>query len=153
MNEVTARLLGDRIAQIRQTKGFSLGDLAERAGIAKSYISRLEKGESLNLGLSTLAMVATALGTTVHDLLPRQGATDDVTVDPALSGESSVTFETIAGSLPAPLQRFIDDQAAGGKPVPIEAIRALSVLKLRGKHPSNAEDYQFFYDLMKRLIP
>lgn len=153
MDELTARRMGERIAQLRQKEGLSLGDLAERTGIAKSYISRLERGESLNLGLSTLHTVAAALGMTVHDLLPRQSATDEQTPNPVSPGESSVTFEMIAGSLPEPLQRFIEEQQSAGKPVPLEAIRALSVLKLRGKHPDTPEDYQIFYNLMRRLIP
>ncbi|HVC96110.1 MAG TPA: helix-turn-helix domain-containing protein [Pirellulales bacterium] len=46
----------------RQTLGLSLGDLAERSGIDKSSLSRLESGHQANPTLDTLCRYATALG-------------------------------------------------------------------------------------------
>ncbi|MES3034929.1 MAG: helix-turn-helix transcriptional regulator [Gemmatimonadota bacterium] len=150
MDESTARLLGARIALLREDKGLSLGDLSERTGIAKSYLSRLERGESLNLGLTTLSTIATAFGQTVHDLLPKpsDSADQNAEAEPA----DGIAFERIVGALPAPLQQFLEEERAKNCPVPVEAVRALSLLKLRGKHPETADDYRLFFGVMQRFL-
>lgn len=148
MDEVTARQLGERIALLRAERGMSLGDLAEVAELAKSYLSKVEKGEVLNPGLSTLTDIADALGVTVHDLLPRRA--------PGTKGQAprqnQVEFETLTDSIPAPLREFLADQKARGEPVPEDTVRALTVLKLRGKRPESAADYQLLYAMIKRLV-
>jgi transcriptional regulator with XRE-family HTH domain len=126
----------------------SLGDLAEATGVAKSYISKLEKGESLNLGLATLAAVAKALDHTVHGLLPQAGA-QQATGSQATRGE--VVFETISDTIPEPLQSFLDEEERTNGPVPEDARRALAVLKLRGRRPESKEDYRLLYQLLRRL--
>lgn len=157
MDEGTAQRLGARIALLRGEQGLSLGDLSERTGIAKSYLSRLEKGESLNLGLVTLSAVAKSLGLTVHNLLPRPETDESSNTEtPALTNATKpaeVHFETISESVPEPLQAFLDEEAELGTPIPADAVRALAVLKLRGKHPESKDDYRLLYGLLRRLIP
>jgi ribosome-binding protein aMBF1 (putative translation factor) len=46
----------------RERLGLSLGDVAERAGIDKGALSRLENGQQLNPTVNTLARYARALG-------------------------------------------------------------------------------------------
>ena len=149
MDEATARQLGTRIALLREQRGMSLGDLADATGIAKSYFSKLEKGESLNLGLATLASVAKVLGMTVHDLLPRPGLPE--AGDAVRVSESSVRFEVIADDIPAALQAFLEEERASGHPVPDDTARALAVLKLRGKRPETKEDYRLLYAVLRRV--
>lgn len=148
MDEVTARQLGERIALVRSERGMSLGDLAEAAGLAKSYLSKIEKGEVLNPGLSTLTDVADALGVTVHDLLPQR----EPGGKPKPPRQNQVEFETLTDSIPEPLREFLADQKKRGEPVPEDALRALAVLKLRGRRPESAADYQLLYAMIKRLI-
>ena len=148
MDEVTARQLGERIVLVRSERGMSLGDLAEAAGLAKSYLSKIEKGEVLNPGLSTLTDVADALGVTVHDLLPQRKPGGK----PKSPRQNQVEFETLTDSIPEPLREFLADQTKRGEPVPEDALRALAVLKLRGKRPESAADYQLLYAMIKRLI-
>jgi DNA-binding XRE family transcriptional regulator len=50
------------LKQARETVGLSLGELAERSGIDKSSLSRLENGSQANPTLDTLCRYATALG-------------------------------------------------------------------------------------------
>lgn len=126
----------------------SLGDLAEATGVAKSYVSRLEKGESLNVGLATLAAVAKALELTVHDLLPRAGPSEEAVPQ---ASHREVVFETISDSIPAPLRAFLDEEEKQNGPVPEDARRALAVLKLRGRRPESKEDYRLLYQLLRRL--
>lgn len=148
MDESTAGRLGARIALLREQRGMSLGDLEKATGIAKSYLSKLERGESLNVGLATLATVAKALELTVHELLPRSGASGETTTP---SDRSEVMFETITDTIPEPLRAFLDEEERLNGPVPEDARRALAVLKLRGRRPESKDDYRLLYQLLRRL--
>jgi transcriptional regulator with XRE-family HTH domain len=53
----------------RARKRFSQADLADRAGISRYTVIRLESGVYANPGLELLAKLARALGVGVHDLL------------------------------------------------------------------------------------
>jgi DNA-binding Xre family transcriptional regulator len=50
------------LKQEREKAGLSLTDLAERTGIDKAYLSRLENGQQENTTLETLYRYAAALG-------------------------------------------------------------------------------------------
>ena len=39
--------LGDSIRKLRQTKGFSQGEMQKRTGILRSYLSRVENGHTI----------------------------------------------------------------------------------------------------------
>lgn len=129
----------------------SLGDVATASGLAKSYLSKMEKGEALNPGLATLSAIASALHLTVHDLLPKVEGT---TAGPAERGETegAVSFETITASIPEPLRQFIREQAEHDEPVPDDTIRALAMLKLRGKRPETVADYRLLYTMLQRIV-
>ena len=164
MDEHTAKRLGLRIALLREQRGLSLADLEAATGTAKSYLSKLEKGDSLNVGLATLSTVAKALGLTVHDLLPRAESTDDsavgsssvsdvgasVPASPSHANEE-VRFEMIADSMPEALRDFLNEERDLGTPVPEDAVRSLAVLKLRGRRPESKEDYRLLFQLLRRL--
>lgn len=67
-------LLGDRVRILREQKGWSQQDLADRANLDSSYISLLETGRRKNPGFETLLKIARALGTSLSYLA---GETDD----------------------------------------------------------------------------
>lgn len=129
----------------------SLGDVATVTGLAKSYLSKMEKGEALNPGLATLSAIASALHLTVHDLLPKA---EETTEGPAERGETegAVSFEMITASIPEPLREFIKKQDDDGEPVPDDAIRALAMLRLRGKRPETVADYRLLYTMLQRIV-
>jgi ribosome-binding protein aMBF1 (putative translation factor) len=56
-----ARFIGG-LRQRREQAGLSLGDLAERSGMDKATLSRLENGWYLNPTISTLARYARGIG-------------------------------------------------------------------------------------------
>jgi transcriptional regulator with XRE-family HTH domain len=73
--------LADQVFNLRRSLGISQGELAERAGISRNYVSLIERGEASNLSINILNNLAAALGVTpadltgeareVHTLIPR----------------------------------------------------------------------------------
>lgn len=55
------RVFGDRIRALRQDRGWSQERLAERAGVHRTYLSSLERGER-NVSLDNIYAIAEALG-------------------------------------------------------------------------------------------
>jgi transcriptional regulator with XRE-family HTH domain len=65
--EVTEKL-GKTIKRLRNAYNYSLGDLSEQSGVAKSIISQIEKNET-NPTLSTLFKLSRALNAPIEDML------------------------------------------------------------------------------------
>lgn len=72
-------MIGERIKKLRLQHGMSLTELAERANIAKSYISSIERNLQSNPSIQVLEKIAIVFNTTAENLL--SGATDSVEVD------------------------------------------------------------------------
>lgn len=53
--------IGQRIAELRKEKGLTQQDIAERTGIQRNHISRIEAGK-YSVGFDTLQSIAEALG-------------------------------------------------------------------------------------------
>ncbi len=62
-----ARYFGDRIAELRNEKDFSVRDLAKMVGVSAPFLTDVEKKRRYPAD-DTLAKLAKALGTTVEDL-------------------------------------------------------------------------------------
>lgn len=60
--------MGYRIREIREARGLSQSELAEKSGITRATIWRLETGEKEETTTKTLLKIADALGVTVADL-------------------------------------------------------------------------------------
>jgi transcriptional regulator with XRE-family HTH domain len=73
-----------RLRTLRQARGWTLDDLAARAHVGASTISRIETGQR-RLALDQLVTLARALGVSVDDLLADDGAGDDVVIRPSPS--------------------------------------------------------------------
>lgn len=121
-----------RIANLRKIRGLSVPGLAEAAGISKGYLWELENRDQPNPSLSVLNQIATALGTTVADLLDQ----------PAVRAKAEVP-ET----LPPGLEAFLDEQRRHGEPVPEHIARALAQLRMRSVGP---RDWAFLFDAIMR---
>ena len=67
------RMIGQRVAERRGKLRLEQTELAERAGLSRAYVSRLESGIVANPKVLDLERLAAALGTTVAAIL----ATDD----------------------------------------------------------------------------
>ncbi|MBO9128493.1 helix-turn-helix domain-containing protein [Bacillus sp. 165] len=62
-------MIGERIKQLRLQRGISLTELAERAGVAKSYISSIERNIQQNPSIQFLEKVAVVLHVPVDSLI------------------------------------------------------------------------------------
>jgi len=63
--------LGFNVKVLRKEKRLSQEELSEVCGLHRTYIGSVERGER-NVTLSTLEMLAAALGVTVIDLLSKE---------------------------------------------------------------------------------
>lgn len=64
-----------RLRELRRSRGMTQKELAERANLTETYLSRLESAGSTP-GIDLVARLADALGTTIHDLLPITSSPD-----------------------------------------------------------------------------
>ena len=55
-------MIGDRVKKIRLERKLSLSELALKAGVAKSYLSSLERNLQTNPSIQFLEKIATVLG-------------------------------------------------------------------------------------------
>jgi transcriptional regulator with XRE-family HTH domain len=62
--------LGQRIREIRESRGISQEDFALEAGLARSYFSGIERGRR-NVAALNLMRIAESLNCEVGDLFPR----------------------------------------------------------------------------------
>lgn len=63
---------GTAVREIRLEKGLSQESLAERAGLHRTYVGGIERGER-NPGLINIVRIAQALGVTPAELMARAG--------------------------------------------------------------------------------
>ena len=68
MNDVLVRF-GQRLRSIRIEKGLSQEELAQKAGLHRTYVSSVERGER-NISLVNIAKLAAALGLKPSELVP-----------------------------------------------------------------------------------
>lgn len=62
-------MIGKRVQKLRQDKGLSLSELAERAGVAKSYLSTIERDIQSNPSIQFLEKISAVLGVSMDALL------------------------------------------------------------------------------------
>lgn len=62
-------MVGERLRELRQEKGYSISELAELAGVSKSYLSYIERDVQKNPSLQFLRKIASSLETDVEGLL------------------------------------------------------------------------------------
>ena len=81
--EQAAQRMGQRITALRKMEGISQQELADRAGLTRQHIGRIENGELVNVAYVTIQQIAEALGMTVDiidqrlsDLAPMKTLTE-----------------------------------------------------------------------------
>lgn len=122
--------LGDRLRQRREEKGINGVDLSRRANISKGFLSEIESGRAPRPSADVLFRLATALGTTVADLLEKEVQRPALTIPPSL-------------------KQFLDEAK---EPIPQEDIEMLAGIHFRGNQPATADDWRFLYESIRRSI-
>lgn len=69
-------MLGKRIQKLRKEQGLSLTETAERAGIAKSYLSNLERDIQKNPSIQVVEKIAGVLKVPIDKILDDEQATE-----------------------------------------------------------------------------
>ncbi|ASN04709.1 helix-turn-helix domain-containing protein [Virgibacillus necropolis] len=77
-------MIGEKIKQLRQDKNMSISELAEKAGVAKSYLSSIERNLQSNPSIQFIEKIGVVLGVTVNDIIREDQATS---TDTQLDGE------------------------------------------------------------------
>ncbi|PKG23030.1 helix-turn-helix domain-containing protein [Niallia nealsonii] len=71
-------MIGDRVKKLRLEKRMSLSELAEQAGVAKSYLSSLERNLQSNPSIQFLEKIATVFNVPVDHLINEQQNKEDL---------------------------------------------------------------------------
>ena len=74
-------MIGERIKRLRLQKGISLTELAEKAGVAKSYISSIERNLQKNPSIQFLEKIASVLNVPVDHLIHDEINTSELDSD------------------------------------------------------------------------
>jgi transcriptional regulator with XRE-family HTH domain len=122
--------IGKKIRELREESGLSLSQLAKNADVSKSYIWRLEQGESESRPSGdTLYKIARALGTSMS----------------ALMGQSVLV--DAPEEIPDSLRAF-----AEAEQLRVRDVQMLAGVNFRGKQPETAEDWAFVWSAIKRSV-
>ncbi|PAV31002.1 transcriptional regulator [Virgibacillus profundi] len=62
-------MIGEKIKKLRQNKKMSLSELAEKAGVAKSYLSSIERNLQSNPSIQFIEKIGKVLGVSANDLI------------------------------------------------------------------------------------
>lgn len=68
MSETILKTIGRNVQKYRKAKKWSQEELAQRAGLHRSYIGSIERNER-NVSIINLQRIAQALGVQIEDLL------------------------------------------------------------------------------------
>jgi XRE family transcriptional regulator, master regulator for biofilm formation len=74
-------VIGERVKKLRQEKRMSLSELAEQAGVAKSYLSSLERNLQTNPSIQFLEKIAGVLNVPVDQLIHEQVDKENIDSD------------------------------------------------------------------------
>jgi transcriptional regulator with XRE-family HTH domain len=74
--------LGERLSAVRERRGLTQGEVAQRAHLPQQAISRLERGDRTHVRSDVLARLAIALDVSADVLLGLRNLTDNVDTTP-----------------------------------------------------------------------
>ncbi|WP_205137436.1 helix-turn-helix domain-containing protein [Virgibacillus halotolerans] len=62
-------MIGETIKKLRQDKKMSISELAEKANVAKSYLSSIERDLQSNPSIQFIEKISNVLGVSVNDII------------------------------------------------------------------------------------
>jgi transcriptional regulator with XRE-family HTH domain len=131
--QIDLKKLGANIRFRRQGKGWSLAELAEKAGVSKAYISDLENGSAGKPNIQYVFNIAVALDTTINELL------QDTTIK-----EHRVRKRRTPEELPPGLWDLQEELAKSPETaLTDEEVEKLAQVNFRGNRPRDKEGWRF----------
>ena len=89
-------MIGKRVQELRMRKGYTLSELAERAGVAKSYLSTMERDIQSNPSIQFLEKIASVLDVPIESLIHEHTPESEVKRKESLDeGWSSLVVEAM----------------------------------------------------------
>src|SRR5699024_6289478 len=76
-----AGLIGDKIKQLREEKDMSISELAEKACVAKSYLSSIERIIQFNPSIQFIEKISNVLGVSIRELISEDPWSDRQELD------------------------------------------------------------------------
>ncbi len=127
MSQTDTGTIGARIKLYRGELGLSLSQLAEAAGVSKSYLSSLENRQAdKRPSANVLFRLAKALGVTMADLLGQEvNFTEATVIEPTLQ-EFAANEKLSAGD-----------------------VRMLASIKFRGDPPKSVDRWRYIYQALR----
>lgn len=98
--------IGRRVVEAREARRWDQSELARRAGVTASYVSRLERGLIPKPGAAHIARIAEALGRRPDDLLAPPA-------DPETFAESSALWGRVLAALGPERASLVAETVAG----------------------------------------
>ena len=74
-------LIGEKIKRLRQEKRMSISELAEKAGVAKSYLSSIERNLQSNPSIQFIEKISSVLGVSVNEIINDYNSEDIAELD------------------------------------------------------------------------
>jgi transcriptional regulator with XRE-family HTH domain len=124
--------IGGTIRSLRQEKQMTLPVLAEKAGLSKGLLSKIENSSDANPSLATLYKITEAMDITLSDFLETE----------------KVQMKRVTPETPPPwLEALVDGLKKDGKSLNEDYIQALYVLQQRkGNATIKSEQWRWLYD-------
>jgi len=128
--------LKDNLKRLRKNKQLTLDELSEKSGVSKPYLWQLENEDDKKPSADILFKIAEVLETTIADLMGYPVTVHDETVK----------------KLPKALQEFVKKAKQMELNLSDEDVQMLAKIKLRGKSPKTAEDWEYVYQSIMRSV-
>jgi transcriptional regulator with XRE-family HTH domain len=135
--EIDLDKLGSTIRFYRQGKGWSLGDLSERAKVPKAYISDLENGAAGKPNIQYVFNIAEALDVTLDDLV-RDATAKEQKAKRRSTGDLPPGLAELQQELEFTDERLTDDY-----------VEMLAQVNFRGNRPKDKEGWRFVHQAIK----
>ncbi len=123
--QVPNEKIGDRVRQLREKRGWSLSDLAEKSKISRSYLYQIERSESAPTE-DKIKKLADALDARPSELL----------------GER---FDAV--EIPASLQEFAEQSGLSTR-----ELTMLAQIEYRGRKPTTPREWRAIYSVIKAML-
>lgn len=74
-------MIGEKIKKLRQDKKMSISELAEKANVAKSYLSSIERNLQTNPSIQFIEKISAVLDVSVNDIINEDKSRNSETLD------------------------------------------------------------------------